>query len=214
VRNIDFWPSLACHEKDSHVMKRSRPRSSGSGTSSGPRPPAWCALERVGPTRLARSDPSSPLYRPLTGLLLVAFGPAQVISAEPDGIAGINEAHVFGSWAARYSGEAGAAPDDADIVVVGDPRSERRLRSRFAQRRICLGARPRVLRRLPAIGAPASLDRSPPLPVAPAADLPRPAWGADRGRRAGRAAARGEPSRGQTGLSRFAANAEAGIRNV
>ena len=51
----------------------------------------------------------------------MAFGPARVISAELDDIAGINEAYVSGSWAARYSGEAGAAPNDVDILVVGDP---------------------------------------------------------------------------------------------
>ena len=93
--------------------------------------------ERVGPTRLVRADPSSPLYRPLADLLLVAFGPVPVVSTELDGIDGIEEAYLFGSWAARYSGELGAAPRDVDVLVVGDPdrdqvydaveRAERRL---------------------------------------------------------------------------------------
>lgn len=93
--------------------------------------------ERIGPTRLVRPDPSSPLYRPLTDLLLVAFGPAAVMASEFDGITGIDEAHIFGSWAARYSGEVGSAPNDVDVLVIGDPdrdevyeaaeRAERRL---------------------------------------------------------------------------------------
>jgi hypothetical protein len=76
--------------------------------------------ERVGPTRLVRADTSSPLYRPLTDLLLVAFGPVPVVSTELDGIAGVEEAYLFGSWAARYSGEPGAAPNDVDVLIVGD----------------------------------------------------------------------------------------------
>jgi hypothetical protein len=93
--------------------------------------------ERIGPTRLVRPDPSSPLYRPLADLLLVAFGPAAVVASELDGIPGVDEAHIFGSWAARYAGEAGTAPNDVDVVVIGDPdrdevyeaaeRAERRL---------------------------------------------------------------------------------------
>ncbi|MCA1845996.1 MAG: hypothetical protein LC792_22955 [Actinobacteria bacterium] len=85
-----------------------------------------------------RPDRSSPLYRPLADLLLVAFGPATAVASELDGIAGIDEAHIFGSWAARYSGEAGTAPNDVDVLVIGDPdrdevcqaaeRAERRLR--------------------------------------------------------------------------------------
>ena len=93
--------------------------------------------ERIGPTRLVRPNPSSPLYRPLADLLLVAFGPATVVASELDGITGIDEAHIFGSWAARYSGEVGAAPNDVDVLVIGNPerdeiygaaeRAERRL---------------------------------------------------------------------------------------
>lgn len=94
--------------------------------------------ERVGPARMVRAEPSSPLHRPLADLLLVAFGPVSVVSAELDGIDGLDEAYLFGSWAARYSGELGAAPNDVDVLVVGDPdrgqvydaaeRAERRLR--------------------------------------------------------------------------------------
>ena len=35
-------------------------------------------------------------------------------------VPGVVEAFVFGSWAARYRGEAGPAPRDIDVVVVGD----------------------------------------------------------------------------------------------
>lgn len=80
--------------------------------------------ERIGPTRLVRPDTASPLYRPLSDLLLVAFGPATVMASELDGITGVDEAHIFGSWAARYSGEVGSAPNDIDVLVIGDPDRE------------------------------------------------------------------------------------------
>jgi predicted nucleotidyltransferase len=93
--------------------------------------------ERVGPTRLVQAEPSSPIYRPLADLLLASFGPVRELSVELDSISGIEAAYLFGSWAARYSGEAGAAPNDVDVLVVGDPdrnevydaaeRAERRL---------------------------------------------------------------------------------------
>ncbi len=32
---------------------------------------------------------------------------------------GVDEAYIFGSWAARYTGEAGPPPRDVDLVVIG-----------------------------------------------------------------------------------------------
>jgi hypothetical protein len=31
------------------------------------------------------------------------------------------EAYIYGSWAARYVGEAGSAPRDLDVLLVGSP---------------------------------------------------------------------------------------------
>jgi predicted nucleotidyltransferase len=75
---------------------------------------------RLGSTRLVTAA-DSPLTGPLTELLLRSFGPRQVLSEELAGITGITTAYVFGSWAARYSGQAGRAPADIDVLVIGDP---------------------------------------------------------------------------------------------
>lgn len=93
--------------------------------------------QRIGPTRLVRADTAGTLYRPLADLLLVAFGPAVVLAEELAGVRGIEEAYIFGSWAARYRGERGHAPHDVDVIVIGVPdrdaafdaaeRAERRL---------------------------------------------------------------------------------------
>jgi predicted nucleotidyltransferase len=75
---------------------------------------------RLGNTRLV-SAADSPLTSPLTELLLRSFGPRQVVAEELAGLAGIEEAFLFGSWAARYAGQPGRAPADIDVLVIGQP---------------------------------------------------------------------------------------------
>jgi predicted nucleotidyltransferase len=91
---------------------------------------------RLGNVRLAKAA-DSPLTAPLTELLLRSFGPRQVLAEELDSVEGIESAYLFGSWAARYAGEAGRPPADLDVLVIGTPdrdelddaaqRAERRL---------------------------------------------------------------------------------------
>jgi len=75
---------------------------------------------RVGNTRLVTAA-DSPLTGPLTELLLRSFGPRQVLAEELAGQPGIEEAFLFGSWAARYSGRPGPPPVDIDVLVIGNP---------------------------------------------------------------------------------------------
>lgn len=75
---------------------------------------------RVGNTRLVRAADSA-LTGPLTELLLRSFGPAQVLREALATVPGVDEAYVFGSWAARYAGEAGRPPADIDLLVIGTP---------------------------------------------------------------------------------------------
>jgi len=75
---------------------------------------------RLGNTRLV-SAAGSPLTGPLTELLLRSFGPRQVLAEELAGLAGIEAAYLFGSWAARYAGQQGRAPADIDVLVIGHP---------------------------------------------------------------------------------------------
>jgi DNA-binding Lrp family transcriptional regulator len=76
---------------------------------------------RVGNTRLVSAETTSPVFSPLAELVLRSFGPAEVVRAEFDNIPGIDELYLFGSWAARYEGEAGRAPADIDVLVIGRP---------------------------------------------------------------------------------------------
>jgi predicted nucleotidyltransferase len=75
---------------------------------------------RLGSTRLVTAA-ESPLTGPLTELLLRSFGPRQVIAEEFAGLGGIEEAYLFGSWAARYEGVRGRPPADIDVLVIGAP---------------------------------------------------------------------------------------------
>lgn len=74
---------------------------------------------RVGRTRVVRSNRSARTYEPLKRLLILTYGPVPVLEEELRGITGVQEAYVYGSWAARHEGVEGPEPNDIDVVVVG-----------------------------------------------------------------------------------------------
>jgi DNA-binding transcriptional ArsR family regulator len=76
--------------------------------------------ERRGNLRLLQANPDSPLARPLTELLALTYGPAAVLGDLLAEVRGVDEAYIYGSWAARYSGEPGPPPRDVDVLVIGD----------------------------------------------------------------------------------------------
>jgi DNA-binding transcriptional ArsR family regulator len=75
---------------------------------------------RRGNLRLLRANVDSPLSRPLTELLALTYGPTAVLSDLLASVDGVDEAHIYGSWAARYRGEPGPVPRDIDLIVVGE----------------------------------------------------------------------------------------------
>ncbi len=79
------------------------------------------ATNQVGRARLVRPDESNPALPPLRELVMIAFGPRYVVAAELSHVADIEVAFLFGSWAARHSGEVGPQPGDVDVLVVGHP---------------------------------------------------------------------------------------------
>jgi DNA-binding transcriptional ArsR family regulator len=80
---------------------------------------------RVGQARLVRALPEHPLFRPLSELLELTYGPVVVLVDVLASLPGIREASIYGSWAARRLGEPGAPPRDIDVVVVGrTPRAD------------------------------------------------------------------------------------------
>lgn len=74
---------------------------------------------RVGRSRLVSANPASRYTRPLTELVSLAFGPRFIIGEEFHALGAIAVA-IYGSWAARYDGVVGHAPNDVDVLVVGE----------------------------------------------------------------------------------------------
>jgi predicted nucleotidyltransferase len=77
----------------------------------------------IGRTKLLSANEANAYLRPLSQLAIMAFGPPLVISEEFSSVDGVEAVYIYGSWAARYEGEPGAAPNDIDVLVVG--RSDR-----------------------------------------------------------------------------------------
>ncbi|MFE4970996.1 ArsR family transcriptional regulator [Kitasatospora sp. NPDC056651] len=77
--------------------------------------------ERVGRTRVITARTDTVLYRPLCDLLLVTYGPMPRLSALLSDLDGVDEAYIYGSWAARHSGAPGPIPADIDVLVIGRP---------------------------------------------------------------------------------------------
>lgn len=75
--------------------------------------------EKVGPTRLVRANVSHPLHDAVRRIILATYGAPAVIADEFSGIEEAEAVLLFGSWAARYLGEPGRAPNDIDVLVIG-----------------------------------------------------------------------------------------------
>ena len=76
---------------------------------------------RVGLHRQVTANPGSPAAEPLRELVLLSYGPVAVLPKLLRGIDGIDEAYIYGSWAARRAGEPGSPPQDIDLLIVGNP---------------------------------------------------------------------------------------------
>jgi DNA-binding transcriptional ArsR family regulator len=75
---------------------------------------------RVGRSRLVSAGTENPIVGPLTQIILLTFGPLPALHEALAEVPGVQEAYVYGSWAARMSGEAGPFPGDVDVLVIGD----------------------------------------------------------------------------------------------
>ena len=58
----------------------------------------------------------------LADVLTRAFGVPAVVADALQPIEGIEEAYIYGSWAARHEGQGGQRPvGDIDVLILGDP---------------------------------------------------------------------------------------------
>jgi hypothetical protein len=54
-----------------------------------------------------------------TDLEAVTYRPLPVLTDAVRSVPGVQRAYIYGSWAARYSGEIGPVPVDVDVLVIG-----------------------------------------------------------------------------------------------
>lgn len=71
--------------------------------------------------KVVHANTDSAIFPELASLLLKTVGPQVVLEEALEGARDIDEAHIYGSWAARYAGEPGSQPNDIDLLVVGSP---------------------------------------------------------------------------------------------
>lgn len=77
---------------------------------------------RQGRNRLISANPDHPAYSALAQLALLTFGPHSIIAEEFGAIPGVEQVVIFGSWAARYTGQPGPPPNDIDVLAIGQLR--------------------------------------------------------------------------------------------
>jgi DNA-binding transcriptional ArsR family regulator len=75
---------------------------------------------REGNNRLVSVEPSHPLYPPMSEIVAASYGPVPVLRELVTGVRGVEEAFIYGSWAARRQGQPGSFPRDVDVMVVGE----------------------------------------------------------------------------------------------
>lgn len=76
---------------------------------------------RVGRSRLVRVNQEHSLFKPLSEIVLHAYGPEVVIHSLLKNVSNISKAFIFGSWAERITGTAGPNPQDIDLILIGEP---------------------------------------------------------------------------------------------
>jgi predicted nucleotidyltransferase len=76
---------------------------------------------KVGRSNLLTPNAHNRLLAPLTEIVLATAGPHRLLRDAFANLAGVDHLLIYGSWAARYKGEAGPPPNDLDVLVVGTP---------------------------------------------------------------------------------------------
>lgn len=75
----------------------------------------------LGRNTLVTANWDLPWAKELRSILVQTVGVLARLADALSDVDGIEDAFIFGSWAARYTGEPGPPPRDIDVVVVGNP---------------------------------------------------------------------------------------------
>jgi hypothetical protein len=73
----------------------------------------------VGRAKLIRVNSQHELFEPIKQIVAHSYGPAAVLPAALYGIDGLEQAYLFGPWAARLKREIQSEPSQVDLLLVG-----------------------------------------------------------------------------------------------
>ena len=100
----------------------------------------------LGRNTLVSANWELPWARELRSILVQTVGVLGLLGDALSPIPSVEEAYVFGSWAARYRGDAGPPPRDIDVVVIGDaPLRDVHRAARDVERHLTIDVNPVVL---------------------------------------------------------------------
>jgi hypothetical protein len=74
---------------------------------------------RSGRNRYVRANEAHPLFAPLRQIVEWGYGPLVALPPLIREMEGVEEAYVYGSWAARLNGVEGPPPGDIDVLLIG-----------------------------------------------------------------------------------------------
>ncbi|MFG6402464.1 winged helix-turn-helix domain-containing protein [Microbacterium sp. P04] len=83
------------------------------------------AKRRFGRSDVFEPNESNPVTPHLRALTTIVLGPERLLREALQDVPGIEQALIFGSFAARAAGHAGANPNDIDVLIVGTPERSR-----------------------------------------------------------------------------------------
>ncbi|MDO5671566.1 MAG: hypothetical protein Q4G30_01735 [Actinomycetaceae bacterium] len=75
---------------------------------------------QVGRNRMVRANRDHPLFTHMHAIIMATYGPVPVLQEIFTDVIGVDQLYIYGSWAARFTGEAGPYPNDLDVLTIGD----------------------------------------------------------------------------------------------
>jgi hypothetical protein len=74
----------------------------------------------VGRARLIQANRKHALFESIYQIVAYSYGPAAVLPPLFIGLGGIEQAYLFGTWAARLSRQTAAEPKEVDVLLIGN----------------------------------------------------------------------------------------------
>lgn len=74
----------------------------------------------LGRVRLIRANQDHPMFNPIFQIVAYSYGPAAVLPSALSNLFGLQEAYLYGPWAAKLAQQAGPNPTDIDVVLIGN----------------------------------------------------------------------------------------------